>query len=206
MSISIFQWLAEEETERQINEKEQIIGKEQVEIMIEKFAEYNDMDPNPKTLCIYKAPKKLHMLHEDSYNPRVVSIGPIHHGKPDLHAMEPYKWMYLKRYLARSQLKLESVAQIATATEGHDRAYYKDSFGSISQIEFSQMMMLDCVFLIEHMFENVKEARPLSNTCDTAIFGSQLLRDILHDLLLLENQIPYVLLDEFFVKGRIIGR
>ncbi|KAM7490215.1 hypothetical protein LguiA_033136 [Lonicera macranthoides] len=44
------------------------------------------------------------MLDKDSSNPQVVSIGPIHHGKPDLHAMEPYKWRCLKRYLHRSQL------------------------------------------------------------------------------------------------------
>lgn len=90
------------------------------------------MDPNPTTLCIYKAPKTLHMLDEDSYNPRVVSIGLIHYGKPYLHAMEPYKWRCLKWYLQRSALNLEYVAQTATTTEGCACAYYKDSFDSIS--------------------------------------------------------------------------
>lgn len=43
----------------------------------------------------------------------------------------------------------------------------------LAKHEFSQMMMLDCMFLIEHMLENIVGAIWLSKTtCDTAIFGS----------------------------------
>jgi hypothetical protein len=33
------------------------------------------------TCCIYKVPERLRELNEKAYTPRVVSIGPIHHGK-----------------------------------------------------------------------------------------------------------------------------
>ena len=33
------------------------------------------------TCCIYKVPEQLREVNEKAYTPRLVSIGPIHHGK-----------------------------------------------------------------------------------------------------------------------------
>lgn len=41
--------------------------------------------------CIYKVPGRLRRLNPDAYSPRVVSIGPLHHGREELEAMEDQK-------------------------------------------------------------------------------------------------------------------
>ncbi|KAL6202972.1 hypothetical protein ACLB2K_026676 [Fragaria x ananassa] len=40
---------------------------------------------------IYRVPEKLRRLNENAYTPRVVSIGPFHHGKESLKPMEEHK-------------------------------------------------------------------------------------------------------------------
>jgi len=48
------------------------------------------------TCSIYKVPGRLREVNEKASTPRVVSIGPIHHGKEKLKAMEDHKKMYLR--------------------------------------------------------------------------------------------------------------
>uniref|UniRef100_A0A3N7EQP5 Uncharacterized protein n=1 Tax=Populus trichocarpa TaxID=3694 RepID=A0A3N7EQP5_POPTR len=55
------------------------------------------------TCCIYKVPERLRELNEKAYTPRVVSVGPIHHGKDMLKAMEDHKRMYLQEFIARTK-------------------------------------------------------------------------------------------------------
>ena len=44
--------------------------------------------PSTGDCCIYKVPSKIRKLNEDAYTPSVVSIGPFHHGHPELQNME----------------------------------------------------------------------------------------------------------------------
>ncbi|KAM7490209.1 hypothetical protein LguiA_033130 [Lonicera macranthoides] len=189
--------------EQMESSKDETKVKEHIIMMQKMLSQYEDFDPKPIGFCIYKVPEKLRVLNEDAYTPRVVSIGPIHHDREHLQAMEPYKWRCLKRYLERSLLKLDAIAQITMESEVRARAHYKDNFEKFSKFDFSKMMMLDCVFVIEHFLECVLGTEWLSKTtCDSTIFGDQLLdRDILHDLMLLENQVPYSVLSELYEKG-----
>ncbi|XP_040374903.1 UPF0481 protein At3g47200 [Rosa chinensis] len=41
--------------------------------------------------CIYRAPQRLRHKREEAYTPKLVSIGPLHHGKKDLLPMEEHK-------------------------------------------------------------------------------------------------------------------
>ena len=34
--------------------------------------------------CIYKVPKKLRQVNKEAYTPKLISIGPFHHGEKDL--------------------------------------------------------------------------------------------------------------------------
>jgi len=47
------------------------------------------------TCCICKVPARLRELNEKAYTPRVVSIGPIHHGSEKLKAMEVLGYCHL---------------------------------------------------------------------------------------------------------------
>ncbi|KAE9601114.1 hypothetical protein Lalb_Chr13g0294331 [Lupinus albus] len=44
--------------------------------------------------CIYKVPFDIHLLNEDVYTPKVVSIGPFHHHNPTVQNMERHKLIY----------------------------------------------------------------------------------------------------------------
>nr|XP_048334393.1 UPF0481 protein At3g47200-like [Ziziphus jujuba var. spinosa] len=50
---------------------------------------------------IYKVPNKLRKIRPAAYTPQLVSIGPFHHGKPNLKAMEYYKTKYMEKFLRR---------------------------------------------------------------------------------------------------------
>ena len=51
--------------------------------------------------CIYRVPYHLRKLNEESYTPKVVSIGPFHHGNRRLQTMEKKKLRYLNSFLER---------------------------------------------------------------------------------------------------------
>ncbi|CAL9083534.1 unnamed protein product [Musa textilis] len=84
-----------------------------------------------------------------AYQPRMVSLGPYHRRKIHLKAMEDLKWHYLKKFLGRNPGKpLEDyIAQIKKGEKEARMAYSEKVL--MSSDEFSQMMLLDCCFVIE---------------------------------------------------------
>ena len=64
------------------------------------------------TCAIYKVQERLRELNEKAYTPRVVSIGPIHHGKEKLKAMEDHKRTYLKEFIARTKVSVKGFIEL----------------------------------------------------------------------------------------------
>lgn len=158
--------------------------------MKEKMLYYLGHDaPNPYALCIYRVPEKLRKVNEDAYTPRIVSIGPFHHGKPHLQAMERYKWRCLDRFLKRPLIQLQTnlnvLVKIAMDMESSVRACYHDTFTHLSTQDFSEMVMLDGIFIVELFVENARKTRLDEHA---VIFDLRFMKnDVLHDMLLLEN-------------------
>ncbi|KAM7490211.1 hypothetical protein LguiA_033132 [Lonicera macranthoides] len=175
-----------------------------IRLMKEKLSFYKDHNGYKKFqwACIYKVPEKLRKVNEDAYTPRVVSLGPYHRGRPHLEAMEPYKWRCLDRYLTRSSVNLDMVAELAILKyQRKARRNYQDSFDNISVQDFSQTIMLDCIFIIELFLENVLEVSPEGGQPNAKIFDDPWIRhDILHDMILLQNQVPFEILADLFSK------
>ncbi|KAF9678662.1 hypothetical protein SADUNF_Sadunf07G0058200 [Salix dunnii] len=76
------------------------------------------------TCCIYKVPETLWESNEKAYAPRIVSIGPIHHGKENLKAMEDHKITYLRQFLEQSELPffiLEELLKRYSAADANPR-------------------------------------------------------------------------------------
>ncbi|KAM7461268.1 hypothetical protein LguiA_029389 [Lonicera macranthoides] len=182
-----------------INVKEE----DHISLMRKKLSSYKDDFVKPYWGIISKVPEKLRKVNEEAYTPRVVSIGPRHHGAPQLQPMERYKWRCLNRFLERSTLKLESVVQIAMKDEKRVRMLYQDRFEAISSKDFSEMIMLDSVFMIELFIDNKNglERSPEGEEAKKIFDDPWIERDILHDLMLLENQLPYVILQDMFQAG-----
>ncbi|KAG6718450.1 hypothetical protein I3842_04G150400 [Carya illinoinensis] len=59
--------------------------------------------------CTYKVPNHFRKLNEDAYTPRIISIGPFHHGNPKLQTMEKYKVRYLMNFMEQTKTKLDKI-------------------------------------------------------------------------------------------------
>ncbi|KAM7493071.1 hypothetical protein LguiB_027680 [Lonicera macranthoides] len=166
---------------------------DQFQSMKMKFSQYIVKDPKPVVACNYKVPNYLRKGKEDAYTLGVVSIGPIHYGKPHLQAMERSKRMFLAWYLERSSaLSLDDMVRVAIDIEDKARMSYLERFDNISNQEFSQMIILDFIFLIEFFVKfvtNNEQSIPLEDSN---------LVDIVGDTILLENQFPKHLVTHLF--------
>ncbi|PRQ54226.1 hypothetical protein RchiOBHm_Chr2g0175171 [Rosa chinensis] len=177
--------------------------------------------PLPVSCCIFKVPEVLRRQKKEAYAPDVVSIGPFHRGAKKLQLVENVKKWYLKCLLARllpnpTGLSLkdllesmsldsltESMESLAEMIKGKEldkraRGCYSDPCNHLDQNNFIDMLILDGCFLIE-LF---RKASVLSlQDEDDPIFNVPCMLEYLyHDLLLLENQLPWFVLEFFYKK------
>ncbi|XP_042484977.1 UPF0481 protein At3g47200-like [Macadamia integrifolia] len=125
--------------------------------------------------------------HGDSFDPMVVSFGPYHHGNPKLALVEKLKITIAKQLVLgkdpKEFFKFDEVARDA-------RTYYdEESTARFSDEEFTRMMFLDGCLLLYSIDCIMKENLPE----DSKIRNNQM-AFISRDILLLENQLPYVAL------------
>jgi hypothetical protein len=148
--------------------------------------------------CIYRVPKKLRKVNRDAYTPKLISIGPLHHLRQECRDMEKQKLRYLKAFCDRTGKSQEDLARIIEKKEVNIRHCYADS-SKLSRKEFIKMVMLDGIFIIELFWRNSDEKE-----CEKDyILSKPWLRDaIQHDLLLLENQLPYFILEDLYMSVR----
>ncbi|EEC82831.1 hypothetical protein OsI_27637 [Oryza sativa Indica Group] len=122
--------------------------------------------------------------------PTFVAIGPYHHGKPHLHKMEEVKLAAMNRFVATANgASAGDVSGKLLSVVGDLRGCYADDekLECFSDDEFAAMMLVDGCFLLQFMMEKRKplfEGRALSSEYS-----------ILKDMMLLENQVPWLVLD-----------
>ncbi|KAF5474227.1 hypothetical protein F2P56_006142 [Juglans regia] len=153
---------------------------------------------------IQNVPQMLRLIESNKkcYDPLVVSIGPYHHGKAELSVVEEYKFLLTEKYLSRTGSNFEDVCnQVAeVAKEAREcykgdlkREIKKDEKQEISDEEFTRMMCLDACFILQFMYCTVKQKRgELGMKRDIMAF-------VHRDLLLLENQLPYLVLKKLIL-------
>ncbi|PSS34457.1 UPF0481 protein [Actinidia chinensis var. chinensis] len=141
---------------------------------------------------IYKVPKRLRKLNEEAYTPKLVSIGPVHHGQPHLNSMERYKLEYCKKFLDITLVSLKEVIKRAIECEAAVRSQYQDTV-EFSRKEFVEMIALDGLFIIMLFLKEMFRRTFDSN--DVIFVDNWMLRELFHDTMLLENQLPSFFLD-----------
>ncbi|KAM7493073.1 hypothetical protein LguiB_027682 [Lonicera macranthoides] len=167
---------------------------DQIQSMKKKLSQYNVKDQKPVVACNYRVPNNLRDGNEDVYTPKVVSIGPIHHGEPQLQTIERSKWMFLGWYLERSLVSFDDMVRVGIDIEEVARMSYLEEFNNISSREFSEMIILDFIFLIEFFFKfSTYNGRSLAIP-----FEDRIITDIITDTVLLENQFPQKLVTHLF--------
>ncbi|ESR59112.1 hypothetical protein CICLE_v10017831mg [Citrus x clementina] len=126
----------------------------------------------------------------------MVSIGPFHHGKEELKAMEEHKQRYLKCFLQRTKVSMARFLAFIKEREAELLSCYAETIHNLQSDDFVKMVLVDAVFLIEFFLRVYK---PDCRTDDDPIFGrSFLYADVRHEILLLENQLPLFIPNDLF--------
>ncbi|CAN6198187.1 unnamed protein product [Urochloa humidicola] len=142
---------------------------------------------------IHRFPRGLRGIggEDDHYiAPSVVSIGPYHHGLPHLQDMEEVKHAAAHRFCGDADRPAKEVYERILSLAGDARHCYATddpAVARLSDAELAAMLFLDGCFLLQYMANS-----------EDAMFASCNLSSgqaILKDMMLLENQIPWLVLD-----------
>nr|GMC72359.1 UPF0481 protein At3g47200-like [Ipomoea batatas] len=159
--------------------------------------------------CIFKVHEGLRRTNTDAYTPLLISIGPYHHGNPKLLKMQNLKLKYLDLFLKREkQPSMEECWEKLKASKEKAASYYGDE-DNIELLDggdkFVKMLLLDGCFIAEFLYREYgeqsaykeEEDKELRKKKSNAVFmptGMKL--QVVRDLLLLENQIPFFILQK----------
>ncbi|KAF3946098.1 hypothetical protein CMV_027598 [Castanea mollissima] len=131
-----------------------------------------------------------HKHYRKYCEPRVVSLGPIHHGKPKYQLMEEYKLMLADKFIGRTGRTDKELYGIIKDKIKELREYYDEKVTQkYCDEDLAWMLFVDgCAILqfIDSIVNDALEDVKMKN--DQVAFVRQ-------DLFLLENQLPYQLLD-----------
>uniref|UniRef100_A0ACD5UKT3 Uncharacterized protein n=1 Tax=Avena sativa TaxID=4498 RepID=A0ACD5UKT3_AVESA len=152
--------------------------------------------------CIYRVLACIKDIKSKAYQPQVVSLGPFHHGDPNLLPMEEHKRRALRHLLRRAGRPLDHfVAAVEDAAELLESAYMDLGleWRRTGRERFLEMMIVDGCFLLEVMRTTAGK-----NVDDYAsndpIFSTHgilyMVPYIKRDMLMLENQLPLLLLQK----------
>ncbi|XP_057471953.1 UPF0481 protein At3g47200-like [Actinidia eriantha] len=148
--------------------------------------------------CVCRVPRIVSRKSATSYLPDLVSIGPFHHGEAKLIATEDKKWRYLNTLLSRKpnlEATLDHCVSALKELEPKVRKFYVEKINRGSD-ELVKMMLVDGCFIIELFLKySIKVLRrrddPFFNKKDTFF-------RLRCDIILLENQIPFFVLQRLF--------
>ena len=153
----------------------------------------NAQAPMTNRCCIYRVPHGIRKLNKDAYTPRLVSIGPYHYGSPKLRNMESHKLIYFKSFTKRANADLEILVRIVQELERTIRSCYSENVKH-GKTKLVKIILVDAGFILElfhRHFHNEWDDEDLP-------LNHRLIFDIKYDLLLLENQLPFFVLDKLY--------
>ncbi|KAG8370290.1 hypothetical protein BUALT_Bualt14G0101600 [Buddleja alternifolia] len=144
---------------------------------------------------------KVHTLRSDArdnvYDPKILAIGPYHHKKSSLQNMEQYKCRYMKQLLwVNNEQSVDRYVIAAIKMQKRARECYAGPI-DLDENEFIKMMILDGCFLIELFRYYHYQMLRLANGYDP-IFEWGIRDQLRHDIMLVDNQLPFFVLNELF--------
>ncbi|XP_021800009.1 UPF0481 protein At3g47200-like [Prunus avium] len=166
--------------------------------------------------CIYKVPDKLRQVKVDAYRPRVVSVGPLHRDSVDnLATMKQYKWFYMMSFFQQKVAQDPEDPKYRKCAEQQSQKCFEDCTEAIygldrvvrqcytetikyTEDELAEIMLLDGCFILElflrfdRSLNYINSDQYKSDPCTESAWMIAALR---HDLALLENQIPFFILE-----------
>ncbi|KAM2227456.1 hypothetical protein ACFXTI_014260 [Malus domestica] len=170
-------------------EEVQISSREERFERLREAPEAPDYSSNPK---IQKVPFMLRnsTTVEKYYEPRAVAIGPFHHGNPRCELAEEFKLMLTKRFLKYTRQTVETLHQkVEKKIKELRECYAKEATQTYDDETLAWMLFLDGCSTLQFIHSFVdEELEELKIKRDQIAFAQQ-------DLFLLENQVPYQVLE-----------
>ncbi|KAK4283642.1 hypothetical protein QN277_000571 [Acacia crassicarpa] len=145
--------------------------------------------------CIYRVPLVLRQQNEKAYTPKLVSVGPFHYGNKKLQDMERHKQIMFKRFTHKAKSSLDDLVRLVKHLEPKVRASYSGTI-NLTEQELVKMTLMDASFIIELISMTKREMNQ-----DAKLSQPWLEVAIIHDLILLENQLPFFVIEELFNKA-----
>uniref|UniRef100_A0A0A0LC32 Uncharacterized protein n=2 Tax=Cucumis sativus TaxID=3659 RepID=A0A0A0LC32_CUCSA len=136
--------------------------------------------------CIYRVSKRLVNIYPSVYEPQLISIGPFHHGREHLKLMEQFKLQFLLRYLSR-------LSRRPLSFETKARKCYEDCAISMNSHDFVHMLLVDGCFVVEFLIASEQLQTQTTSRVDPLVSKAMNI-NLYHDLILLENQLPFFVL------------
>ncbi|KAH7842184.1 hypothetical protein Vadar_002393 [Vaccinium darrowii] len=126
--------------------------------------------------------------NKKSYDPKVVSIGPCHHGKPELQTIERLKMPMVRQFVEKWEVKIDELYDEVVKVASDARNCYAEGLTEkFNDEKFTRMMFLDGCFTLHYICSIVEgNHEELKNIRQLAL--------VRRDLLLLENQLPFLVL------------
>ncbi|KAJ9551020.1 hypothetical protein OSB04_015065 [Centaurea solstitialis] len=134
-------------------------------------------ETTPISVC--HVPKFISVINPQAYTPQVIALGPYHYLRSELYHMERYKIETVKSHWERDQITL--VVQNLQEIGPKVRACYH-KYLDIEDDTLALMLAIDGLFLIYLLSKHLN-----GFTDDASIF---------RDVMMLENQIPMIILKE----------
>ncbi|XP_058198605.1 UPF0481 protein At3g47200-like [Rhododendron vialii] len=172
---------------------------------IKEIPKLLNLTAGKESCCIFRVPQTLVDINNKAYHPQILSIGPYHHGEPHLNMIEEHKWKYLGELLDRTPphvngLNLYEYIDLIAPLETRIRHCYSE-FIDLSSFDLIKMMVLDGLFINELISKNKGVAH--SDPDDPIFRRAWILAFLKRDLLRLENQIPFFVLQTLFDNTRV---
>ncbi|KAF8025957.1 hypothetical protein BT93_F2708 [Corymbia citriodora subsp. variegata] len=181
-----------------------------------------------RSWTIHRVPRNLCQVRDIAFLPKIISIGPFHYGHEGLELMEEHKERFLMRLLGgkfdesedddqsfspssmgddekEKAPRLGDLVDAMKNLETRTRECYSEDFdASISSDKFVRMMVHDGCFVVEllrlyYKYDKAKgkpNGKPLA--ADPIFNARWMLTTLQRDLLKLENQLPYFVLQKLF--------
>ncbi|KAL2470279.1 Plant protein of unknown function (DUF247) [Abeliophyllum distichum] len=148
---------------------------------------------------VCRVPEEFVEGNQENYFPNLLSIGPLHHGKDNLKVMEDQKWQYFNTLLNRNP-NAETILDTCVKTLRHSEQKAQKFYGETVDMgsdNFVKIMLVDGCFIIELFLEfSIKNLRrrddPIFFSTSNKMFRLRC------DMILLENQIPFWVLQQLF--------
>ncbi|XP_030514165.1 UPF0481 protein At3g47200-like [Rhodamnia argentea] len=141
---------------------------------------------------IYRVPRSMREGYEKAFSPRFVSLGPFHHRIKDLQALG-HKESYFTDFVRVSKLSAQGLFEFVKGREEAIRECYAEKI-ELESNDLARCILVDSVFIIEILLKN--RDRSLVGKNDRIFKKPWLIHDIKFDILKVENQIPFAIIED----------